>query len=626
MGVMTFSLVLYGEGIWLADAGEDMLRLRRVLRAMLALFSLPVFALLGVDFAVGAWTDFRAGRVRMDGLILIATLAAYALSVANTLTDRGEVYYETATMVLVLVAFGRRLEAHARTHGRDAAEALAEFLPESAHVLKTGNDAHDSPPSELAIGDRVRVRPGELVPADVCIDRGESSIVAAHVTGESSEISVGIGDEVVAGSINGARALEGRVLRPWGQGSLGRIRDLLDAPLPLTRTTRLLDRLASWLVAFAFVFAIAGGLRSAFIGGAGAAIETVLSVLLVACPCALGLATPLAYRASRASLARLGVLVRNPVALELAARVDRAVLDKTGTLTQANASEQQHGDAAALQRMCALVTESGHALAAGLSREGRGAARCEESFSDLELVPGRGVRAVLGREPCLAGRPEWVDETGAQWPQALDSKRRELGECGLSLVAYAEGGRVVALAGLEHRTRDGVAAAMSKLEREGIVLELASGDRPEAVESLATALEVKAQSLMQPADKVERLEELRAAGHRVLFVGDGVNDAPALRAADVGVVVGTGTSLARDQAQVELIGSDLEGLVHLVRVAKRLHRTVRINLTQTVAYNGVALVAASLGYLHPLLAVTAMVISSLLVSVRSYSLLEARVA
>ena len=295
MGVMTFSLVLYGEGIWLADAGEDMLRLRRVLRAMLALFSLPVFGLLGIDFAVGAWSDLRARRVRMDGLILIATFAAYILSVVNTFADRGEVYYETATMVLVLVAFGRRLEAHARTHGRDAAEALAEFLPERAHVLTASGDTIDREPAELQAGDRVRVRPGELVPADLRVESGKSSIVAAHVTGESSEILVRAGDELVAGSVNGTRAFEGLVVRPWAEGSLGRIRDLLDAPLPLTRTTRWLDRLASWLVVLALAFAAAGGLRALMQIGAGAAIEND----------ALGLARRLPLRAGPRDAARL---------------------------------------------------------------------------------------------------------------------------------------------------------------------------------------------------------------------------------------------------------------------------------------------------------------------------------
>ena len=319
------------------------------------------------------------------------------------------------------------------------------------------------------------------------------------------------------------------------------------------------------------------------------------------------------------------MLVRDPVALEVAASVDRAVLDKTGTLTEASPSEQQYGERAALDRMAELVAESGHALAAALpgDRDLRNTPRRATSFTDLELVPGRGVRASVDRESCLAGRPEWLDEAGARWPEALVAKRRELSGRGVSLVAYAEGDQVVALAGLEHRVRAGANAAVDRLAEMGIALELASGDRAEAVASAADQLGVEASSAMQPVDKVSRLDELRAGGHRVLFVGDGVNDAPALRVADVGVVMGSGTSLARDQAQVELIGNDLGGLVQLVHAAKRLRRVVRMNLAQTVAYNSIALVVASLGYLHPLVAVTAMVLSSLVVSVRSYSLLEA---
>jgi heavy metal translocating P-type ATPase len=616
MGTMEFSLVLYGDAIFDARADHATGAIRQIGRIALACFSLPVLLLLAPPILAGAWTDLRARKVRTDGLIVLATAAAWGLSAWHSWIGEGEVYFETATMLLVLFAFGRRLEAHARVQGRDAAKSLLECLPEKAHRLGADGTEEDVPHAALKAGDRVRIAPGEGVPADLVVEEGASEVRAAHVTGEEAPRPAVPGDAVPAGAVNGSGALVARVERTAEEGSFGRVLALLDAPLAETRTTRMTDRLSSWLVLLSVVLAVAGGLRSAASGGAGAGLRTAVSVLVVACPCALGLATPLAFRAIRAALARRGVLVRDPAALEVAATVDRVLLDKTGTLTDVSNARlsREWGDEASFLRLSRLVAHSGHALAAAAPV--RGAAP-----SSVTAVPGFGARGVVDGIEAMAGSPAWMDAERRGWEPEAARRRDEVAAAGTTMVAYAERDRVVALAAVRQRLRPGAEEAIARLRAAGLAVEILSGDRAAAVSDLAARLGTEGRGALTPADKSRRVEELRAAGARVLMAGDGVNDAPALRAADVSVAMACGTAAARSQAQVEVLGDDFGAIPRFLEASRALRRTIRGNLAWNVVYNAVALAFAASGHLHPLIAVSAMIASSLAASVRSYRLL-----
>jgi Cu+-exporting ATPase len=376
------------------------------------------------------------------------------------------------------------------------------------------------------------------------------------------------------------------------------------------------DRLATWLVVLSVVLAALGGARSAAADGAGAGIRTAVSVLVVACPCALGLATPLAFRAIRAALARRGVLVRDPAALEVAATVDRVLLDKTGTLTDVTTMRlsREAGDDAAFRRLESLVAHSGHALAAAVVARGPAPSR-------LEIVPGSGVRGVVDGVEGFAGSPAWMDREAQAWDPDVAARRDAAAPGGATLVAYAEGGRVRALGAVRHELRPGAEAAIARLRAAGLAVEILSGDREAAVLDVASRLGVESRGGLAPEDKVRRIDELRCRGERVLMAGDGVNDAPALRAADVGVAMACGTAAARSQAQVEVLGDDFAAIPRFVEASRALRRTIRGNLAWNVAYNTVALALAATGHLHPLIAVAAMIASSLAASVRSYRLL-----
>lgn len=642
MGVMTFSLVLYGETLHQATGDEvGLAAIRNVGRMVLALFALPVLALLGLPLVSGAWADLRRGVVRMDGLIVLATFAAYGLSLHATWAEEGEVYYETATMVLVLVTFGRRLEAHARTHGRDAAELLAECLPTTAHRLDSAGTAADAAPDTLVPGDVLHVLPGEALPADVVVAEGQGQADCSHLTGESEPVAVGPGTELPAGALNGHGLLVARVLRTGARTALGRIHRLLDAPIQATSMMRQVDRWAGWLTALAISLAIVGGLRSGMAVGLGPGLRTALSVLLVACPCALGLATPLAYRALRAALARHGLLINDVAQLETVGAVSHVIFDKTGTLTEPERGFRvlfEEDDGA--NGLARLMAHSGHALSAAAGDPPGAPPR------DVVVEPGAGVRGLVDDRPCQAGRPDWLT---AEWPaEARAALERQTADPvpiaappgaagqrtdaqgaasptapqGQSLVGFAAGGRVQAVVAVQQRLRPGAGAVVTALGERGLSLEILSGDRQQAVADMAATLGIAGRPGLSPTDKLARIAELQDTGARVLVVGDGINDAPALRAADVAVAMGCGTASARAQAGIEVVSDDLQLLPRLFDAAKVLRRTVRGNVLWSLAYNGVALALATTGRLHPLVAVVAMIVSSLVVSLRSYRLLD----
>ena len=626
MGVMTFSLVLYAEDLLGPGAGLPVdagaAGLRALGRWALALLSLPVLVLLGWPLLSGAVADLRVRRLGMDGLIVLAVGAAWILSVAHSLTGQGQVYFETATLVLVLVTFGRRLEAHARTRGRDAEQALAACLPAEVERREADGRRVRVTPAALRPGDLLHIAPGQALPADVRVREGRGEVVTAHVTGEQAPWTLTPGSEVPAGSLNGFAPLVVEVLRPAGAGTLGRLRELLQSPLGLTPAMRLADRWAGVLALAALVLApwrSYGMVHAASPHEAlGAALATGLSVLLVACPCALGLATPLAYRSLRAALARRGILVHDAGALERAARVDEVLLDKTGTVTEPAGRLEPRAAVGpdAQAHLAALVAASGHALASTVT-----VPTGTPTPEDVEVVPGGGVRGRLAGRVVLAGRPGWLDAEGARWPVVLAEAREAAERRGDTLVACAEDGAVTALGSVGQQLRPGAAQAVAALTARGVDVELLSGDRSASVATAAALLGVPGTGGLVPEDKHRRVLERRRAGRVVLMMGDGLNDAPALGAADVGVAPPGASDTARSRAAIELLGDDLGAVPVLLEGARHLRRTMQGNLTWTVVYNLVALGAATAGLLHPLLAVSAMIASSLAVSVRSWRLL-----
>ena len=615
MGVMTFTLVLYGESLYGAASDGAMDVVRRVGRFALAALSIPVLLLLGVPLLKGAAIDLKGGRIRMDGLIVLATFAAFGLSLIHTIQDRGEVYYETATMVLVLVSFGRRLEARTRTQGYDAAKLLVEVLPKEVLRVRDNGQSEAISLEDLQVEDLVEVPPGQHLPADMLLTEGQSTLDCAHLTGEHEPQVVGAGQPVPAGALNGSGRLMGRILALPREGTLGRIQRLLDQPLPDTRHLRLLDQLAGALAAVSILLALGVFLWALQAGDAGEGIKRALSVLLVACPCALGLASPLAFRAIRVALARRGVLVHDAVALESATELDVIALDKTGTLTNSKSGEIQQldGDEEVASTARALLKASGHPLGHGINDH-------LPTLEEVTIDPGGGTHATLNGKRCSAGNLTWLSAQGvaipSRWKELI--QRHDTG----AVVGLGIAGEPAALLLIQQQLKPDASEALENLKRRKLDLVILSGDRASAVQEIADRLAIKYLGGLKPDQKLRKVEELRQEDRRVMMVGDGVNDAPALHGADLSVAMAEGASVARSESQVELLGKSLQGLPLFLDGAKTLRRVVVGNLLWTVAYNALAIFMAVQGRLHPLVATVAMILSSLVVSLRSARLLR----
>ena len=610
MGVMVFSLSLYGiEG----EVGDEAsTALQGVLRMGALLLSLPVLVLLGVPLADGV---VRLKRwFSADALALIGVLAAWAVSSWNTLVDGPSVYFETATMVLVLVTFGRWMDARARERATDRLRVLAaERTPAVTRLDATGELEQEVEAEAISVGDLVRLRPGELVAVDGDVIEGRSFVDAGNLTGEAEPASVGPGDRVLAGS----SVVDGTLLLRATAGVGNRVRDEIDRLLSESLTARprlvhLADRVAAGLLPVVVVLALATIAWHWDNAGPERALMNGLSVVLIACPCALGLATPLAFWVGLGEAWRRGALVRGSDVLERLARVREVFLDKTGTLTD---DRMQLVGVERIDTAHALDDRQCLAVAAALERGSehpvgraiRTAAR-ERSVNGLDLEvrdfrarPGVGVEAQVDGRAWTLGRP-----TAARAAVGGPDGATEV------LLADAEG--EVARLSLVSRLRLGAREAVAALRRSGLSARILTGDTEAAATALGRELDLPVEARLLPPDKARRVARAGAEG---LFVGDGLNDAPALAAAGVGVSMGHASPSSLESASVNLLGADLRVVPEVLELARRAVATARLNLFWAFAYNAVGLVLAAMGVLTPVFAATAMVVSSVLVVLNS---------
>lgn len=611
-GVMVFSLALYAPwlewgaaGEWDGAAAQAIQGLSRL--AALAL-SAPVLFLIGVPLAEAVVSLRR--WLSADSLVIAGTFAAWTVSVWNTFFGSGHVYFETATLVLVLVGLGRWMDVRARERARRAAEERIPERVQSAVRLDGEREATVSP-TALTIGDRVRVRPGETAPVDGVVLEGRSFVDTADLTGEEEPRSLGPGDPVLAGS----RLVDGTLLVRATAVDGGRVRDeiercLAEALQSRPASVRLADRLAAFLLPAALaVAALSAALRWNDVGPEKALLDA-LCVVLIACPCALGIATPLAFWVALEEAWKRGVLVRGGEVLERVARVRRAFLDKTGTLTHAEldlvAVEPRAGFTveAALRAAAALETGSEHPVGVAIRRAWRKeSAVCPPRAQDFRALPGVGVEARIEDESVL-----WRLIRSTRDTAGADAERD-----GATRVTLLRDETPAAELALVARPRPEAREVVAALERLGLAPTVLTGDAEGPAQALARTLGVAVHPGLLPADKVRYVRE----EPRSLFVGDGLNDAAALAAADVGVSVASGSARALDAARINLLKPGLGELPGLIELARRAVRTARINLAWAVTYNVLGIGLAATGRLTPIFAAIAMVLSSAAVVLHS---------
>lgn len=587
----------------------------------------PVQFWLGARFYRAGWKALIAGSGNMDLLVAVGTSAAYGLSVYLLFTDPGaHLYFEASAMVISLVLLGKWLEARAKRQTTAAIRALHALRPTTARVRTDGVD-RDLPIAALRVGDTLVVRPGERIAADAVVLEGVSSVDESLLTGEALPVDKQPGDALTGGALNTHGVLLARVTAVGTESALARIIRLVEnAQAGKAPIQRLVDRVSAVFVPVVMAIALATFFGWWLTGsGLAVAILNAVAVLVIACPCALGLATPTAIMAGTGVAARHGILIRDADALERAHRVDTVVFDKTGTLTDGTprvvACLGVAGDAdAVLAHAARLQAGSEHPLARAVLAEAQARGLGGTPARNVTALPGRGIQGEIDGEIWRMGNHRLMQEHGIA-TDLLDSAPLE--QAGHSLAWLAHGHTVVGVIAFGDRLKPGAAAAIARLHDRGIDTVLLSGDHARAADTVARALginEVRADVL--PDGKAAEIARLQSAGRVVAMVGDGVNDAPALAAADVGIAMGSGTDVATHTAGITLMRGDPTRVADALDISQRTARKIRQNLFWAFVYNVVGIPLAALGFLNPVIAGAAMAFSS--VSVVSNALLLKR--
>ncbi|WUI64870.1 heavy metal translocating P-type ATPase [Actinomycetospora sp. NBC_00405] len=591
---------------------------------VLAALAAPVVVWSAWPLHRRALAGLRHGTTSMDTLVSLGIVAATVWSLvavvrgagpapaASTwdllLHPTGPVYLEVAAGVTTFVLAGRYVERRARRASGDALAALARLAARDVTVLDDEGDERRVPVGELRVGDRFVVRPGEKVAADGRVVSGRSAVDRSMLTGEPVPSEAEAGDPVVGGTV----AVSGRLVveaTAVGEATAlaGMVRLVRDARADKADVQRLVDRISAWFVPAVVVLSLATGLGWWLLGADW--FSPALAVLVIACPCALGLATPMAMVVASGRGARRGIFLKGHHALETSRRVDTVVLDKTGTLTTGRMTVVAVlGPEIVLARAAAVERGSEHAIATAVM------AHCPEDVPapvDFVALPGLGARAVVDGVEVTVGRPDLFD---AGVPEGLRADWNAAEEAGHTVVAVGWDGVVQGAVVLADDVKASAAPAVTALRAAGLHLVLLTGDHERAARTAATAVGIDdVVAGVLPEGKLAVLAERRAAGAVVAMVGDGINDGPALAAADLGLAVGTGTDVALEAADVILVRDDLTAVPEALALARATHRTIRVNLAWAFGYNVAAIPLAVAGLLNPLLAGLAMALSSLLV-------------
>ena len=613
------------------------------------LLAAPVQFWLGARFYRAGWHAAKARTGNMDLLVALGTSAAFGLSLwlwwraaTGEHAGHGEMphlYFEAAAVVITLVLLGKWLEARAKRQATSAIRALQQLRPEVAHLVGARGES-DVPLAEVMVGDRLAVRPGERVPADARVIEGQSEIDESMLTGEPLPVAKGPGDALTGGAVNGDGRMVIEVRAIGAESVLARIIRLVeDAQAAKAPIQRLVDKVAAVFVPVVLVIALltlAGWLV------AGAGIETALihavAVLVIACPCALGLATPVAVMAGTGVAARHGILIKDARSLEIAHRVDTVAFDKTGTLTLGRpvltallavsgieATEDQ-----LLATAASLQSGSEHPLARAVLAAAAQRGVQAPSLGAMQAMPGRGVRGEVNGATWAIASLRWCRELDAMPAEAEIESLQAQGATVSALLRFDEAGaaHVQALLAFADEPKPQAAEAIRTLRARGLRVVMISGDNLRAAQAMAARLGIAIEDVradVLPADKAAQVSALRRDGHVVAMVGDGANDAPALAAADVGIAMapsGGGTDVAMEAAGITLMRGDLALVAQAFELSARTVAKIRQNLFWAFAYNVAGIPLAAFGLLSPVVAGAAMALSS--VSVMANALLLRR--
>jgi Cu+-exporting ATPase len=594
-----------------------------------AAMATPVQFVLGKQYTVGAYKSLKNGTANMDVLVALGAWAAYGYSLVVMLNmlfpfsreiKSGE-YFESAAVILTLITLGKLLEARAKGRTSEAIKKLMGLTPDTATLLRD-NEEVTVKLSEVLLGDRLVVRPGERIPVDGLVEEGHSSVDESMLTGESMPLSKSIGSEVIGGTVNKQGRLVIEASRVGSETALAQIIRLVeDAQGSKAPIQRVADQVSGIFVPIVLVLATVTFLGWYVLGGVGftTAMLHAIAVLVIACPCALGLATPTAIMVGTGRGAEMGLLFKNSEALESAHKIKSIVLDKTGTITRGEPSVTDilafgMSENEVLALAAAAEKGSEHPLGNAIVKKAKEMGLSLGAIQDFEALSGKGIRAVVGGKTVLIGSPRFVEEQGISMSDELRSSIKKLQGNARTAVVVGVDGIAEGLVGIADTVKEGSAEAIAQLKALGIETAMLTGDNQITAQAIAAEVGIeKVFAEVLPSEKASTVQAMQAAKQVVAMVGDGINDAPALAQADVGIAIGTGTDIAMEASDVTLMSGDLRAVPRAIRLSRATMRTIYQNLFWAFIYNIILIPVAMSGALQPMFAAGAMAFSSFFV-------------
>jgi len=598
------------------------------LRWLQFVLAIPVQFYVGWPILVGAAQRARHGTANMDTLIAMGTLSAFSFSTYQLVTGGMELYFEAAVVIMFFITLGRYLEARAKGRAGTALRALVEMGAKEARLVRGGVEEM-VPVDSIRVGDVVKIRPGEKVPIDGDVVDGASAVDESMLTGESLPVDKLVGDRVAGATVNTSGVLTIRASAIGSETALAQIVKLVeDAQTGKSAAQRLADQISAVFVPVVMAIALLTFLGWAVIGGSVSdGVYAAVAVLIIACPCALGLATPMAIMVGTGRGAQLGILIKSVEVLERTRSITTVVFDKTGTLTEGamSVTDTVAGEGTTQAELLAMAgaveADSEHPIGQAIATAAREADGPLDAVTAFETIVGHGIRADVDGTTVWVGRRELAVQASLVLPEWLDARAIELERDGRTAVFAGWDGRVRGVIAVADTLKASGVETVRQLHDMGLTVAMITGDNARTAQSIADAVgidQVIAEVL--PADKQREVCRLQDAGEVVAMVGDGVNDAPALVQADLGIAIGTGTDVAIESSDLTLMRSDVAGVVTAIELSRRTYGTIVQNLFWAFGYNTIAIPLAVSGLLSPLIAGAAMAFSSISVVINSIRL------
>lgn len=580
---------------------------------LLLILATPVQFWAGREFYLATWSGLKNRAASMDTLIAIGTSAAYGYSVASMFRIVSGMYFDTAAVIITLILLGRFLEAKAKGHTSDAIKKLLGLQAKTARVIREGREI-DIPLEEVKAGDLVRVRPGEKVPVDGIITEGSSSIDESMVTGESIPVDKSVGMPVIGSTINKTGSFIFKATKVGSETMLARIIEMVkEAQSSRAPIQRMADLVSSYFVPIVLMLSVATFVVWYILGFPVGAFVNLVAVLIIACPCAMGLATPTAIMVGTGKGAEHGILIKDASSLETAHKINTIIFDKTGTLTKGRPIVTDVSSTGILPIVGALEAGSEHSLGEAITSYIKSKGVKLSNARDFESITGKGITGVVNGKKYFFGK---ID--------GKSSDIKKLEENGKTVMGLTTDTKFLGFIAVADTLKDGVGEVIEKLNKKNIETWMVTGDNERTAKAIAKQAGIKnvmAEVLPdEKADKVKEIQKSLPAGRQVAFVGDGVNDAPALAAADIGIAMGTGTDVAMESAGITLLNKDFDSILSAINLSRGTMSVIKQNLFWAFGYNVILIPAAALGLLNPMLASLAMAASSISVVLNSLRL------